>query len=149
MNSEKELNVLGANYELIILDEPVHSVKDVQSICGCREEEVVKTLVFVGEKNLIILIPGNKKADLSKIRELIGDQELRMAKVEEVKAITNYSVGSVSPFGIDSDIKQIADSEILNLSFLYLGSGKSNVLVKITQSDFKKSFRGIFASISD
>ena len=148
MNSEKELKALKVSYELIVLDTPVHSVKDVQLICGCKEEEVIKTLVFVGVDNVIVLVLGNKKADIGKVRGLMRDKELRMAKAEEVKAITNYSIGSVSPFGIEPYIKQIADSEILNLPFLYLGSGKSDVVIKMSQSEFRKSFMGLFASIS-
>jgi len=148
INSEKDLENKGAKFELIILNQVVHSVHDVQIVCHCEAREVIKTLVFVGTKPIVVILPGDKKADITKIEKLTGEQNLRMAKPEEVLTITGYSVGSVTPFGIDSEIKQIAETSVSNLPSLILGSGKNDVLIKINQAEFAKSFQGSFASIS-
>ena len=148
INSIKELEKMGVNFELILLTQSVHSVKDVQDVCNCEAAEVIKTLVFIGNTPVIAMLPGDRRANLEKIKELTGEQNLRMAKPEEVINLTGYSVGAVSPFGINSNIKKIADNSILSLPFLFLGSGKSNILIKINQVEFGKLFRGIFASIS-
>lgn len=149
MNSETELTNKGVNFELITLVNPVHSVHDVQVACKCEASEVIKTLIFIGSNPIIAIMPGDKRANIAKIEEVTGERGLRMAKPAEVLALTGYGVGSVSPFGINSEIKQIADNSILNLPSLFLGSGKSDVLIKINQTEFVKSFRGVFASISD
>ncbi len=149
MNSEKELRDKGVDFELIPLTQTVHSVHDVQVACKCEASEVIKTLIFIGSKPIVVILPGDKRANIAKIEELIGERGLRMAKPAEVMALTGYSVGSVSPFGINPAIKQIADSSTLSLPSLFLGSGKSDVLVKISQTEFGKAFRGTFASISD
>lgn len=149
MNSEKELRSIGVNFELIPLTRTVHSVHDVQEACKCKALEVIKTLVFIGSNPIIVIMPGDKRANITKIEKLIEEQDLRMAKPKEVITLTGYNVGSVSPFGINSEIKQIADNSILTLPYLFLGSGKSDVLIKISQTEFGKSFRGTFASISD
>ena len=148
INTEKELESMGIKFELIILTQAVHSVRDVQKVCKCEVSEVIKTLVFVGNNPIVVIMPGDKKANIAKIEELTGEQNLRMAKPEEVKAITGYKVGTVSPFGISPEVKQIADNSILTLSSLFLGSGKSDVLIKMNQTEFVKSFRGNFALIS-
>lgn len=149
IKSIKELENNGVDFELILLTQAVHSVLDVQIACKCEASEVIKTLVFVGIKPIIVILPGNKKADIAKIKEHIGEQDLRMAKPAEVLTFTSHNVGSVSPFGINSEIKQIADNSILTLSSLFVGSGKSDVLIKISQAEFYKSFQGTFASISN
>lgn len=150
MNSEKELKSMGVDFELIRLTRAVHSVRDVQVACNCKASEVIKTLVFVGSnhKPIIVIMPGDKRANITKIEELVGEHSLRMAKPKEVTALTGYNVGSVSPFGVNPDMKQIADNSILALSSLFIGSGKSDVLIKISQTEFVKAFRGIFASIT-
>ena len=94
-------------------------------------------------------MPGDKRANIAKIEAILGERGLRMAKPEEVKVLTGYSVGSVSPFGIDPEIKQIADDSTQSLPSLFLGSGKNDVLIKMSQTEFGKSFQGTFASISD
>lgn len=149
MNSEKELKNIGVDFELITLARDVHSVHDVQVACGCEMSEVIKTLVFVGSNPIIVIIPGDKRANVAKIKELTGEQDLRMAKPEKVKLLTDYDIGSVSPFGISSDIKQIADDSIHALSFLFIGSGKGDMLIKMNQEEFSKVFRGVFAPISE
>ncbi|MDP1689585.1 MAG: YbaK/EbsC family protein [bacterium] len=149
INSERELRDNGINFELVTLIQTVHTVYDVQMACKCEAAEVIKTLVFTGSNPVVAIIPGNKRANIAKIEEITGERGLRMAKPAEVMALTNYGVGSVSPFGINPAIKQIADNSVLALSSLFLGSGKSDVLIKISQIEFGKSFRGTFASISD
>jgi Cys-tRNA(Pro) deacylase len=149
MNVEQYLKNKEVDFEIITFNQIVHSVQDVQRVCNCEASETIKTLVFIGSIPIIVIIPGDKRANIKKIEEFVGEQGLRMAKPEEVKKITGYNVGSVSPFGIDSKIKQIADDSIHSLSSLFLGSGESNVLIKMNQIEFTKAFRGIFASISD
>lgn len=147
--STKELKDRGIDFELIPLAQSVHSVHDVQVACKCETSEVIKTLVFIGSNPIIVILPGDKKANIAKIEKLTGERGLHMAKPAEVLAITGYSVGSISPFGINSGVKQIVDNSILALSSLFLGSGRSDLLIKISQAEFGKAFLGAFASISD
>jgi prolyl-tRNA editing enzyme YbaK/EbsC (Cys-tRNA(Pro) deacylase) len=149
MKSEEELKNKGVIFESIILTQVVHSVHDVQMVCKCRESEVMKTLVFVGNNPIIVIMPGSKKANIAKIERYTGEKNLRMAKPSEVISITDYTVGSVSPFGINPKVKQIADDSVRNLPFLFLGSGKGNTLIKLNQVEFKKAFQGVFAPVSD
>lgn len=150
LNSVVELRNNGVDFKLITLTREVHSVHDVQVACQCEASQVIKTLVLVGSNPIIVILPGNKRANIATIEELTGERGLRMAKPIEVLAITGYSVGSVSPFGINAEIEQIADCSTLALTSLFIGSGKSDVLIKISQTEFGKSFRGtLFASISD
>ncbi len=149
LKSKKELVDKGIDFQLIPLIHQVHSVRDVQIACKCEASEVIKTMVFIGDNPIIIILPGDKKADINKIKALIGVQDLRMAKPEEISNLTGYDVGSISPFGINSIIKQIADNSILSLTSLILGSGQGDILIMISQVEFRKSFRGTFASITN
>jgi prolyl-tRNA editing enzyme YbaK/EbsC (Cys-tRNA(Pro) deacylase) len=135
ISSEKELKGKGVSYELITLTQPVHSVHDVQLACKCEASEVIKTLVFIGSNSIVVVMPGDKRANITKIEKLTGEHGLRMAKPAEVKTLTGYDVGSVTPFGVNEAIKQIADNSVLTLPSLILGSGKSDSLIKISQSE--------------
>lgn len=122
-------------------------MRDVQAACKCEASEVIKTLVFIGSDPIIVIISGDKRANIAKIGELTGEHGLRMAKPEEVMALTGYNVGAVSPFGINPDIKQIAGNSVLALPSLFIGSGRSDAIIKISQTEFAKVFQGIFGSI--
>ena len=144
----QELENSGVAYEKIVLTEKVHSVEDVQKACNCRADEVIKTLLFIGEKPVMIILPGDKKADKEKIKAITGESKIKFATPEEVERLTGYKVGSVSPFGVSDAVNQIADESVKKLNTLYLGSGESNSLIIIDQQNFNKAFKGTYSTIA-
>ncbi len=80
MKREKDLTVKGIDFELIPLTQAVHTVHDVQVACGCKTSEVIKTLVFIGDNPITIIMPRNKIVDLSKIKEITKEQKTKNGK---------------------------------------------------------------------
>lgn len=144
----ESLERAGVQFEIIPLEQSVHSVRDVEIACKCKTEEVIKTLLLIGNEPVMVVLPGDKKADMEKIKRTLSETSLRMATKDEVLNLTGYTVGSVTPFGINPSVKQIADESVLLLTSLILGSGKSDVLIKLNQSEFGKAFQGTFAPIA-
>lgn len=135
------------NFELISVPKFVHTVEDVQKACNCTKQVVIKSLLFVGHEPVMVLMPGDKQVDLIKLKELVNDLALKMAKPEEVIELTGYKVGTVSPFGL-SGIVEIADASIKTLSELIVGSGKSDTLIRIPAAEFQKVYKGKFESVA-
>jgi len=100
LKSTAELTKTGASFETIVIPKGVHTVEDVERACNCTKPEVIKTLLFVGQKPVVVLVTGDKRVDLEKLKEVRGDDSLRMANKEEVSNITGFAVGTVSPFGL-------------------------------------------------
>jgi prolyl-tRNA synthetase len=147
LNSTDELDKTNIKYDLVIIPEDVHTVEDVQKACNCTKQVVIKSLLFVGHEPVMVLMPGDKQVDLIKLKELVNDPALKMAKPEEVIKLTGYKVGTVSPFGL-SGIVEIADASIKTLSELIVGSGKSDTLIRIPAAEFQKVYKGRFESVA-
>jgi len=147
LNSTDELDKTNIKYDLVIIPEDVHTVEDVQKACNCTKQVVIKSLLFVGHEPVMVLMPGDKQVDLIKLKELVNDPALKMAKPEEVIELTGYKVGTVSPFGL-SGIVEIADASIKTLSELIVGSGKSDTLIRIPAAEFQKVYKGRFESVA-
>ena len=78
-----------------------------------KKEQIIKTLVFkTGENFVAVLTPGNKRVDENRLKEITGEEEVRMAKPKEVEKRTGYVIGGVSPF--DLDIEVIMEEELLD-----------------------------------
>jgi prolyl-tRNA editing enzyme YbaK/EbsC (Cys-tRNA(Pro) deacylase) len=90
---------------------------------------------------------GDKKVDLEKLKKVRGDDSLRMADKGEVSNTTGFAVGTVSPFGLRK-VDVIADQAVQTLSSLIMGSGKEDTLIKMTASEFAKSFKGSFVPVA-
>ena len=147
LKSTAELVKIGVSFETITIPNQVHTVEDVERACNCTKSEVIKTLLFVGRKSIVVLMTGDKKVDLEKLKKVCGDDSLRMASKGEVSNITGFAVGTVSPFGLRG-VDLIADEAVQALNSLIMGSGKEDTLIKITGLEFAKSFRGSFVPIA-
>ena len=73
IGSAQELEKTGVHFDLILLEQSVHSVQDVQKACSCESAEVIKSLVFIGKNPLMILLPGNKPRQLTLFSSKTGE----------------------------------------------------------------------------
>lgn len=148
---EIELLRFEIEFKFISLPQAAHSVKDVQVACNCDVSEVIKTLLMIVDGNIpvMVLLPGNKRANLEKVKKSLEGTTIRMATPQEVLSLTGYKVGSVSPFGVPTEIRQLADQMILQLENLFLGSGQDNIILKLPIISFSKSFQGNFHLLGD
>ena len=68
-------------------------------------DQIVKTLVFkTGKEFIAVLAPGDSRVDMEKLREITGEEDIRMANPEEVEDETGYVVGGVSPFDLEISV---------------------------------------------
>ena len=67
---------------------------------NCDVGAIVKSLVFRTDDELTLcLVAGDKKASLNLIKKTINSKDVSMASAEDVKKITGYTIGGVSPVG--------------------------------------------------
>ncbi len=138
---------MEAIFETIIVPNGVHTVEDVELACKCSRPEVIKTLLFIGRRPVVVLMTGDKKVSLDKLKEIRGDKSLRLASRDEVSDLTGVLAGTVSPFGL-AEVDVIADRRVMELESLIMGSGKSDTLLKMTGSEFRKLYKGSFEAVS-
>ncbi len=98
-------------------------------------ENVIKTLVFIGDEPVAVLCPGDTSVSEIKLEEILGS-EVRMARPQEVKEETGYIVGGVSPF--DLDIKVLMEESILEKDEVKPAAGSRVVGVSIDAEDLKE-----------
>ncbi|MCK5025585.1 MAG: YbaK/EbsC family protein [Nanoarchaeota archaeon] len=130
-------------YNKIDLDEIPRSAKDVERLFGCPLHQVLKTVVLIGDKPVIAVIQGDKRISFQKIKEHYNFNSIKMANPNEVKELTGYPIGGVTPFGIDnSDYIFILDEHVLNEDKINIGSGKAEIGIELRSADLKKIWQG-------
>jgi len=130
-------------YNKIYLDEIPRSAKDVERLFGCPLHQVLKTVVLIGDKPVIAVIQGDKRVSFQKIKEHYNFNSIKMANPNEVKELTGYSIGGVTPLGIDnSDYIFILDEHVLNEDKINIGSGKAEIGIELKSTDLKKIWQG-------
>ena len=61
-----------------------------------------------------------------------------MASAEEVKNITGFSIGGVSPVGHLNEVKILMDNSLERFEVLYAAAGHPNCIFKISFKNLKK-----------
>lgn len=138
----------GIKFKILHLKEVPKTAQDVERIYGCSLHQVLKTIVFVGEKApVIVVLPGDKKVNINKLKEITKQDPIKVAKPEEVVGITGFSIGGVSPFVQNLDIKKIIDASVFKIKVVNIGSGKADVGIELSSIDLKKIWDGEIADI--
>lgn len=90
-------------------------------------QRIIKSMVFsVDRAPVLVLLPGDRKADFSSISELLGARKVRLAFPEQVVKWTGFPVGAVPPLGHSSPITVILDDDIEREGSIYPAAGEKN-----------------------
>ena len=106
---------------------------------GINLDDIVKSLVFkAGDDFCLIIIQGSNKVSAKKLRNLLNEDNVRLASSEEVLAVTGYPVGAVPPTGLKNKMKCIMDKNILTKEKVWAGGGAVDRLVCLKTEDIIK-----------
>jgi prolyl-tRNA editing enzyme YbaK/EbsC (Cys-tRNA(Pro) deacylase) len=80
--------------------EPVRTSEEAARIRNTNQHEGAKALVFDVDKKLVLLVlPGDCRADVESFTLFLKAKKVRMASKETVEARTGVLIGGVPPFG--------------------------------------------------
>ncbi len=144
------LKAFDPKMNVIVLNSSARTALEAASSLGCEVGAIVKSLLFKIESQFILfLISGDKKASLNKIKKTLKINSAHMASAEEVKNITGYTIGGVSPVGHLSKINIFIDNSLERFDFLFAAAGHPNCVFKITFADLQKITKGRIEEITE
>ena len=121
------------------------TVKQSSESTGFKQENILKTLIFIADNPVAVLCPGNTTVSEKKLKRTTG-HEARLATPEEVTKHTGYHIGGVSPF--DLEIPVYMEKSILNKDRVKPAAGSKITGVSITPKDLKTISNAQTADIS-
>ena len=137
--AEKILKDFDPNLNVIILEQTARTANDAATALGCNVGAIVKSLLFkTGEKFSLCLVSGDKRCSLNKLKKKLNEKDVSMANPEEVKKITGYTIGGVSPIGHLVETKIFMDKNLERFSKVFAAAGHPNAVFGITFIELKK-----------
>ena len=148
--ASKALNNFDETLKVQVLDATARTAKDAAYSLKCRVGAIVKSLVFkTDDAFLMCLVSGDKKCSLNKVKKIIGNKNLQMAGADEVKSVTGYTIGGVSPVAHIKKIDILVDKSLNRFSYVYAAAGHPNCVFKINYRELIKITNGIEKEISE
>ena len=147
---EKILKGFDPKQEIIVLNTSARTALEAASSLNCEVGAIVKSLLFRTESNFTLcLISGEKNASLNKIKKTLRIKDDSMASAENVKNITGFSIGGVSPIGHLNKIDILIDKSLMRFDILYAAAGHPNCVFKTNFEDLKKITNGLDEEICE
>ncbi len=147
---EKFLKEFNPNLNIILLESSARTALEAASSLNCEVGAIVKSLLFKTENTFTLcLVAGDKKASLNKIKKILNIKDAFMASADEVKNVTGFTIGGVSPIGHLNKINIYIDNSLERFDNLYAAAGHPNCVFKINFNDLQKITNGLIKEISE
>lgn len=147
----KKLDELNIKYELID-HPPVYTIEETESLNLEEKGHIVKNLFLKnsnGKKHYLVVVKGDKKADLKSIRSQIQSSALSFASEERLEKYLGLLKGAVTPLGIINDhnhcVNVLIDEDLKNQSIIGIHPNVNTSTVFISYNDMIK-FINIFGN---
>jgi len=99
-----------------------------------EEKQIIKTLIFIGERPLAVLCPGDTSVETDKLEKVL-ETDVRMAEPKEVTEETGYIIGGVSPF--DLNIPVYMEEDILKMNRVKPAAGSRVIGINLRPEDLR------------
>ena len=147
---EKFLKNFDQNLNVMLLDTSARTALEAASSLNCDVGAIIKSLLFKTENTFTLcLVAGDKKASLNKIKKTLNIKDASMASADEVKDITGFTIGGVSPIAHLNKIDIFIDKSLERFVDLYAAAGHPNCVFKINFNDLQKITNGLIKEISE
>ena len=136
---DKLLKKFDENLSVIILDTSARTAQKAASSLGCEVGAIVKSLLFKTENTFtLFLVSGDKKVSLNKVKKILRIKDVSMANAEEVKNVTGFTIGGVSPIGHLHKIDILMDNSLERFKILFSAAGHPNCVFKTSFKNLEK-----------
>lgn len=117
---------------------------------GCEAAQIVKSLVFVCDgAAVLVLVPGDRRADAAKVAAAAGAGDARVARPEEVLAATGFEPGAVAPFPVAQVSRVLLDQELLQQEMVWVGAGSSCHMAGLAPLDLVRLANAVPADLAE
>ena len=137
LRAEKSLKKFNSNLKVIVLEQTARTANDAATALGCKVGAIVKSLLFkAGEDFVLCLVSGDKRCSLNKLKKILSKKDVSMANPDDVKRVTGYTIGGVSPIGHLTKLKIFLDNNLKRFTKIYAAAGHPNAVFGIDFNQF-------------
>lgn len=141
-NAARILDAAGVPHELrqFHIDEEDLSARHAAEAIGLPPEQVFKTLVARGERSgvLLAIIPANMDLDLKALAAASGNRKVELVAVKEIRGLTGYIRGGVSPVGGRKDYPAYLDETAILWDRIAVSAGIRGCQILLNPEDLAR-----------
>ncbi len=118
------------------------TAEDAARAVGCELLQIVKSLLFECDgRPVLVLVPGDRRADPQKVAALAGAAKARVAGAAEVEDATGYAPGAVAPFPLRRVERVLIERSLLVGGLLWVGAGSTRHMAGLPAAELVRVAR--------
>ncbi len=118
------------------LEEGTSTARAAATAVGCELAQIVKSIVFVCDGVFVlVLVPGDRRADEAEVARALGASAVRIATAEEVVEATGFEPGGVAPFPTEQVAVTLMDRAFLQHPLVWIGAGTDCHMASLAPGD--------------
>ena len=146
----KVLNDFDQSIKVETLDTTARTAKDAAESLKTEIGSIVKSLLLRRQSSfLLCLVAGDKRCSLNKVKKLLNEKDVSMANADQVKEITGFTIGGVSPVGHLNKIDIFIDKSLGRFTSIFAAAGHPYSIFKIDFENLCKITGGSVQDISE
>jgi prolyl-tRNA editing enzyme YbaK/EbsC (Cys-tRNA(Pro) deacylase) len=118
------------------------TAQDAAAAVGCALPQIVKSLLFSCDgRFVLVMIPGDRRADREKIAAAAGCERVKTAGPTEVARATGFEAGGVAPFPLPGVQACLLERTLLSHDVVWVGAGSRRHMAALTPADVARVAR--------
>lgn len=148
--AQKALKNFNQNLDIVCLEQTAKTAQDAATALGCSVGAIVKSLLFRANESFVLcLVSGDKRCSLNKLKKMLDEKDVSMANPDEVKKITGYTIGGVSPVGHLNKLKIYIDTNLERFTNVFAAAGHPNCVFQIEFNQLTNLTNGQMKEITE
>ena len=155
MNKTNAIRILekeDISYEIreYAIDDDVLTAEGVAEVLGFKPERIFKTLILRGDRSgpMIALTPAGTEINVRALAKASGDKRVEMVPLREVRDLTGYERGAVTPLGIQRSYPVFIDETVQLWDIVGISGGAKGLEILLAPSDLLRVTNAIKADFS-
>ena len=146
----KALSDFDESLKIETLISSARTAKDASESLKTEVGSIVKSLLLRRKSSfLLCLVAGDKRCSQNKIKKLLNEKNVSMASADQVKEITGFTIGGVSPVGHLNKVDIFIDESLARFTNLFAAAGHPYSIFKINFDNLCKITKGSVKDISE
>jgi Cys-tRNA(Pro) deacylase len=130
------LRAAGVEARVEEFSEGTPTAQHAADAIGCDLGQIVKSLLFRSDgRYVLVLVPGDGRADRKKIAAATGARSADIAAADEVERATGFEPGAVAPFPLRRVDRVLLDPSLLAHEVVWIGAGSTSHMAALAPTD--------------
>ena len=109
---------------------------------GCSLDQIVKSVaVACGGRAYVVLVPGDRRADMGKVSRAVRCADARVARAAQVKTATGFAPGAVAPFPLPHVERVLLERSLLLHEVVWVGAGSPRHMAALAPAELVRLAR--------